>query len=246
MRSVIDFHCHLDLYPSPREVVDECRVRGVRVLSVTTTPSVWKVTSALVVDLTGACTALGLHPQLARERQGELHLLEALLPSARFVGEVGLDGDPQLQPDWDVQVRVFSRILEVCARAGGRVISVHSKLAAAQVIDLLSTHRNAGVPVLHWFSGAQRDLDRAIKIGCWFSVGPGMLRGSKGRRLAGLMPRGRVLTETDGPFCQLDGKPLMPWDVSIAEEQLAEVWGIPLGEVRETLTQNWRRLVAET
>ena len=45
---MIDFHCHLDLYPNPREVAKECAKRGLYVLSVTTTPSAWEGTSAVL------------------------------------------------------------------------------------------------------------------------------------------------------------------------------------------------------
>jgi TatD DNase family protein len=34
---VIDFHCHLDLYPDPHAVARDCATRGIYVLSVSTT-----------------------------------------------------------------------------------------------------------------------------------------------------------------------------------------------------------------
>ena len=44
---MIDFHCHVDLFPDPHEIARECRKRQLDVLSVTTTPSAWAGTSAL-------------------------------------------------------------------------------------------------------------------------------------------------------------------------------------------------------
>lgn len=41
---MIDFHCHLGLYPNPPAVRDECVRQGLYVLSVTTTPSAWEGT----------------------------------------------------------------------------------------------------------------------------------------------------------------------------------------------------------
>ena len=38
---MIDFHCHLDLYPDPRAVLDGIDARGTYVLAVTTTPKAW-------------------------------------------------------------------------------------------------------------------------------------------------------------------------------------------------------------
>ena len=89
---VIDFHCHLDLYPDPLAVRDECVKRGMYVLSVTTTPSAWQGTSALAADTKRIRTALGLHPQLAHERRNELTLFDGFLPRRPYIGEIGLDG----------------------------------------------------------------------------------------------------------------------------------------------------------
>jgi TatD DNase family protein len=103
----------------------------------------------------------------------------------------------------------------------------------------------AGIAVLHWFSGTQRDLTRAVDLGCWFSVGPTMLGSDKGRALAARMPRDRVLTESDGPFAQVEGRPAFPWDVEQAVYALAEVWAEPLSTVRDRLMANFRRLVSQ-
>ena len=121
---MIDFHCHLDLYPKPRQMVQECERRDLRVLSVTTTPSAWSGTSALATGSAGVRTALGLHPQLVHERKHELALFEQLLPGARFVGEVGLDGAPEFRRHWADQVAVFESILALCGAAGGRILSI--------------------------------------------------------------------------------------------------------------------------
>jgi TatD related DNase len=105
-----------------------------------------------------------------------------------------------------------------------------------------SAHPAAGVPILHWYSGGQRDLQRAIDEGCWFSVGPAMLLGEKGRKLVGSMPRDRILTEPDGPFATLNGRSALPWDVRTAVEMLAELWKIAVEDVDSLLDENLRKL----
>ena len=114
--------------------------------------------------------------------------------------EIGLDGGPEYQRYWNDQAMVFDHVLTGCRDAGGRVMSIHSRRASKAVIDRLEGCPEAGTPVLHWFSGSLRDLDRAVDLGSWFSVGPAMLRTEKGRALAARMPRERMLTESDGPF----------------------------------------------
>lgn len=103
---------------------------------------------------------------------------------------------------------------------------------------------SVGVPILHWYSGNQRELNRAIDLGCWFSVGPAMLDGEKGRALVASMPRDRLLTETDGPFGLLNGKSLFPWDVVQAIRAIASLWNVDEKYVDELLRDNLRRLSA--
>jgi TatD DNase family protein len=235
---VIDFHCHLDLYPDPHGLAQTCRDRGLYLLSVTTTPSAWRGTSALAEGAPRIRTALGLHPQIAHERKHELVLFEQLIGETRYVGEIGLDGGPEYKAHWSTQLTVFERALAICRAAGGRVISLHSRRAATKVLDAIDEHRGAGTPILHWFSGTVRELDRAIDLGCWFSVGPAMLRGEKGRLLATRMPRDRILTESDGPFAQVDGRAVWPWEASHATSGLASLWDQDERQVEQQLLAN--------
>src|SRR5262249_39096461 len=99
--------------------------------------------------------------------------------------------------------------------------------------------------VLHWFSGSARDLDRAINLGCWFSVGPAMLMGERGRALAARMPRDRVLTESDGPFAQVDRSPVMPWHVETAAYTLGTIWSLSSERTGQLLRDNLRTLIPE-
>jgi TatD DNase family protein len=215
-------------------------------LSVTTTPSAWEKTAELAVSAKRVRTALGLHPQLAQQRMGELSLFDEFLPSTRYVGEIGLDGSPEFRPHWQSQRQVFEHILGRCCNAGGRIMSIHSRRASREVLDALEAFPNAGTPVLHWFSGSLRDLDRAVRLGCWFSVGPGMLAGERGRSLIARMPRERVVTESDGPFAQIDGQSIMPWSVEGAIRNLGQIWNLPEASAQQVVGDNFRLLCLES
>lgn len=241
---MIDFHCHLDLYPKPSEIIQGCIERKIYVLSVTTTPSAWEVTANLSSRAKRINTALGLHPQLAHQRKSELKLFEKLLPAVKYVGEIGLDGLPEFEQHRSSQVEVFEEILQACQNIGGRVLSIHSRRAASDVLDCLTKTPGAGVPIMHWFSGSHRELARAIKMGCWFSVGPGMLNSAKGRKLAEKMPRNRLLTESDGPFAKVSRRPAVPWDCENVVLELSRLWAIPFSDVECILSDNLKRLVS--
>ena len=113
---MIDFHCHLDLYPDPHGLAQTCRDRGLYLLSVTTTPSAWRGTSALAEGAPRIRTALGLHPQIAHERKHELVLFEQLIGETRYVGEIGLDGGPEYKAHWQDQLTVFERALAIAGQ----------------------------------------------------------------------------------------------------------------------------------
>lgn len=239
---MIDFHCHLDLYPEPASVLNEVDARGTYVLAVTTTPKAWRGTRKLVGARKRVRVALGLHPELAAQRYSEVPLLCGLLPEARFIGEIGLDGSPAHRGSLDLQQQVFERILESSAMQGGRIMSIHSRGAATLVLDALEKHRGAGVPILHWFTGTVTELERAIAMGCWFSIGPAMFQSKKGRDLALRMPLKRVLTETDGPFAREGRNPFMPWQACGCLVELAALTGAEPDELKYQVRDNFRSL----
>ncbi|MFF1831169.1 Qat anti-phage system TatD family nuclease QatD [Paenarthrobacter sp. NPDC058040] len=243
---MIDFHCHLDLYPDPHDVAAEAQRRGIGVLSVTTTPSAWQGTSKLAVGRPVIKTAIGLHPQLAAERKHEVGLLELYLPETQFVGEIGLDGSPESRASWADQEFVFDRILRACREAGNKILSIHSRRAADPVMAMLEQLGGTNKPILHWFSGTQNQLKRAIDRDCWFSVGPSMLTGAKGKDLVARMPKNRILLETDGPFTQVRRASAKPWDIEESCELLAGLWGKDLGAVEWQIRHNERILIGMT
>ena len=238
----IDMHCHLDLYPDPFKVAAQCKKKDIYMLSVTTTPKAWEGTIKLATGCDKIKTALGLHPQLAHQRSHELELFDTLLPEAKYVGEIGLDGGKGFKKHWDVQLKVFRHILKSVSKADGRIMTIHSRSSASAVLDELADI--PGIPVLHWFTGTKKELRRAVEMGCWFSVGPAMLSTKKGFELTSNIPRERVLTESDGPFAKYNGKPLMPWDVRHSLSFLSANWDISEAEVRRQLLDNMNTLSA--
>jgi TatD DNase family protein len=121
-------------------------------------------------------------------------------------------------------------------------MSIHSRGAPSAVLDALERQRTSGVPILHWFSGTKTELARADALGCWFSVGPAMLRSRKGRELAAAMPVDRMLTETDAPFGRDGDSPLMPWQAYDCLNELADLKGLTVDILRRQLIANLRRL----
>lgn len=239
---MMDFHCHLDLYDNPKDIIQQVNSAGTYVLSVTTTPKAFPGTKKMAANAPRVRTALGLHPQLSGERYSELALFDLMLPETAYVGEIGLDGSKEYSDSFSVQVRVFRHILNSCDKSGGRVLSIHSRNAADSVLEHLDEAIGTSIPILHWFSGSMKAAKKANELGCWYSIGPAMLRTKGGCDRVSQMPITKVLLETDGPFAQRDGKPLSPVQAELCIPDLARIWGISIVATRRQLRHNLKKI----
>lgn len=243
----VDFHCHLDLYKDHAALIAECDRERVVTLAVTTTPKAWLRNRELAARSGQVRVALGLHPQLVGERESELPLFEHYLRDARYVGEIGLDAGPRFYRSFPAQERVFVSILRACAEQGGKVLTVHSVRAVGKVLGHVERELPADRSrvVLHWFTGTATEARRAIALGCYFSVNGEMLRSPKHRQLVAGLPADRLLTETDGPFVEVEGRPMRPRDVAQTVAELAALRGVPIEAMEGAILNNLRTLLYE-
>lgn len=237
---LVDTHCHVDLYPDAAPILQGAVSNRVLVLAVTNAPSVYFHTKRLSEQCNYLLPAVGLHPELVGTHGHEVELLLPLLEETRFVGEVGLDYVTPNKELREQQRKVFVKILERCAQLGGKVITVHSRRAASDVISAVGAGFNGSV-ILHWFTGTKREAEQALKIGCFFSVNPAMLASKSSQQLLDLLPRERVLTETDGPFVSYQRSPAIPPQTSVVASHLASLWSISEDESRNLLLNNFKR-----
>jgi TatD DNase family protein len=241
---LVDFHCHLDLYPDFEALVGESEQLGIFTLAVTTTPKAWSRNNKLASSTKYVRAALGLHPQLVVERWREIDLWERLLDETRYVGEVGLDAGPRYFSSMERQTEVFRRILRCCAKAGDKILSIHSVRTATKVLDLIEEEvpRGRSKFVFHWFTGSIADAKRAASLGCYFSVNSQMLTTDRGRALVSSLPVDRILTETDGPFTSEGSGPARPRDVGRAVTLLGAAKGLSPDQSAEAVLRNLKAL----
>jgi TatD DNase family protein len=244
---LVDFHCHLDLYPDHEERVAACERERIFTLAVTTTPHAWPRNQELTFKTKYVRAALGLHPQLIKERARELGIWREYLPSARYVGEVGLDAGPRFYSSFELQKDVFKTILCDSAEQGGKILTIHSVRAGKAVLDMIEAFlpRSRGVAVLHWFTGTKAEADRAANLGCYFSINREMLRNDRHRAMVSTLPLNRFLTETDGPFVKVDGRDAQPSDVAGTVDELSRLRSVPRSELVGIVAENLKRLVSE-
>jgi TatD DNase family protein len=240
----VDTHCHVDLFPDPGAVMQEAQEARVGIVAVTNTPSVFEPMVRLAEPFPSVFVAVGLHPELAIERESELGLVPALWARTRFVGEVGLDGTARDPRALASQQRVLASFLRCAADHPSRLMTVHSRRAAREVLSTLD-HVTATV-VLHWFSGSLSQAREAAARGWFFSVNSAMLGSDRGRALIASLPQAQVLTETDGPFVEVAGRPSRPVDVRGVVDGLARLWRVEHEEARHRIMDNFFRCVSAT
>jgi TatD DNase family protein len=241
----VDFHTHLDLYPDLSSAIAACDRRRTATLTVTTTPKAFARNRELADSSEFVRVALGLHPQLVEERSDEIALFEKLLPRSRYVGEVGLDAGPRHYRSLDLQKSIFERVLRLCALEEGKILSVHSVRATKPVLDMVEEHmpRERGTVVLHWFTGSVKEVRRGVQLGCYFSVNERMLNSPNGQHVLREIPLDRLLTETDGPFVERNGRPVEAGDVKYAVEAIAGLRGQTLMDIRRQILKNLGALI---
>lgn len=239
----MDLHSHLDLYPDAMGILAEVNRRNSFTLVVTTSPRAWVGTSKVFSGHRNIHVALGLHPEIVDRKASEKSLLLSLVEHAPFIGEIGLDGSPRFRKTLLLQEEIFAAVVARCEQVGGKIMSIHSRGAVGRVLDILERHPLAGQAVFHWFSGTEKQLLRAISLGCWFSVGPAMLQGLKGQELFQGMPMDRVLPETDGPFAQVAGRSLQPWDAVSIANYVSRIWHMRPEQVLIQWNHNLSRLL---
>ena len=241
---MIDFHCHLDLYPSALKTFEMASKLNYYTLAVTTSPRAWRLAKHYFANRKNIGVALGLHPEIAVDKFNELSFFLNSIPETSFIGEIGIDGTAKYKGTLDVQKEIFEKVLLTSEACGGKILSIHSRNAAQTVLDYIESTVRLSIPVLHWFSGSLQEAQHAVGLDCWFSIGPPMLCNKNGLAIIDMLPMNKILPETDGPFATHNGKSLMPWDTSLVIDGLSRVRGIKREKLQEQMHENLLELFA--
>ena len=162
------------------------------------------------------------------------------LPMCDFVGEIGLDyskGSYERTKQREVLGWILDR--EDIDR---KVLSVHSRGAERDVIAALTGSSNVKA-ILHWYTGPSVLVEKALEMGLYFSMNALMLRTKRGRRLIEVIPRNRILTETDGPYGYVGRCPATPSAIPGIVESIASAWDVSHCLARSMIWENWTTLL---
>ena len=255
---MIDSHCHLadqTFAADLEDVVRRAKDAGVeRALVILEAGNASEAAQAVRVEQLWPEVrfSIGVHPHQAHQfaddpaRAGAVVREQcAATPSARAIGEIGLDYHYDYSPR-DVQHAVFRAQLRAALELD-RPVVIHTREADEDTIAML---REAGPSlrgVLHCFTGTDTLRDAGLALGFYISLA-GILTFPKAaqlRKTAQRVPLERLLTETDSPFLApvpYRGKRNEPAYVARVVETLAGMHQTPAADLARQTAANFHCL----
>ncbi len=191
--------------------------------------------------------AAGIHPEEAHDLPADWESrLAGLLaqPKEVAVGEIGLDYHFAENPPREAQRDVFEKQILLAGRLGLPVI-VHDREAHGDTMALLRKHRPRGV--VHCFSGSAEMAKEVLRLGMYIGLG-GAVTFKNARvpvEVAKLVPRDRLLLETDCPYMApvpYRGKRNDSTLIACVADRLAEIRGESAQEIIDRANENAKRL----
>ncbi|MDB5686425.1 MAG: TatD family deoxyribonuclease, partial [Rhizorhabdus sp.] len=205
----VDSHCHLN-YPKlverQAEVLAAARAAGVTtMLNISTRAAEWDAVIGTAEREPDVWASIGIHPHDADTHEDiETALLveRAAHPRVIGIGETGLDFYYD-KSDRDRQRASFRRHI-AAARETGLPLIVHTREAETDTTAIIVEEMGKGAftGVIHCFT-ASADLARAmLDVGFYISLSGIVTFKNAGdlRDTARMIPRERLLIETDSPF----------------------------------------------
>ena len=238
----------------PVEILTELREKGAGpMLDVAIEPEDGSLMRRLTGGIDEVYHSCGLHPgKTAREdREEALERVESELSSGyyRAVGETGLDWYRMYAPR-ETQITLFERHLDLAARFDLPVI-VHNREADRDCLDRLV---HASLPrggVMHCFSSSPEWVAPFLDAGMYISFAGNLTfrNAASLREAIRLVPRDRLLLETDAPFLAPHphrGTPNHPGLLSYTLQVAAELLGERAEDVARRTAANLKRMLVAT
>jgi TatD DNase family protein len=234
---LIDTHCHLLDYQSP-DFISKLAQTNITIHAVTTTLTEYKKLCPLVKKYPNILPSMGLFPLKVKDETHSLEEFLSTIKDTQLIGEVGLDYTSSNE-DQQLQKNVLKQIIAECQRVKGRILSLHSRRSAEDVLRIIGDDFH-GTAIMHWYSGPI-ELIKATPKNIFFSINAAMLKSRNGKQILNALQPSQILTETDGPYVKVHDRPSEPSDIKIVIQSLSQKWGVSIEAVLSIIDENYRR-----
>ncbi len=254
---LVDTHCHLDFTdfePERDAVVQRALDAGIkRMVTISTHVRKFDAIRTLAETYEPVYCSVGTHPNNAHE---ELDVTADDLvrlaghPKVVAIGEAGLDYHYDYAPK-EAQQQGFLTHIEAARRTQLPLV-IHARSADSDMAEILEreTGKGAFPFILHCFSSGRALAEKGIELGGYVSFS-GILtfkNSAEIREVASIVPRDRLLVETDAPYLAPvphRGKRNEPSFVQHTASVLAETIGVGPKEIAAITSDNVFRLFSK-
>lgn len=247
---IIDTHCHLNdemLYKDLDNVISRALKVGVKKMIVIG----WDENSSkLAIDLAERYefiyAVIGFHPENAFDIDDEVLYKTLNLykhPKVVGIGEIGLDYHWTKEPDKrEIQKNYFIKQIEFANKVG-LPISIHSREAFNDTIEILNNHKPIHGGVMHCYSGSVENIKDIINLNLYIGLdGPVTFSNAKTpKEVAAEIPLDRLVVETDSPYLSphpLRGTVNEPANISLIIDAIADIRDMSKKHLLDILYQN--------
>lgn len=191
----------------------------------------------------GFKSMMGLHPTYVKaDFEKQLKIIEHAIDQNVVVGigEIGLDYY------WDLafvdQQKVAFKNQLKWAVARDLPVSIHSRNATQDCIDVVALFEGKVKGVFHCFSGNEAEAQAIIDMGMHLGIGGNITyKSNPVRDFIKHIPISNIVLETDSPYLApvpMRGKANTPANLPFIQKELARLMGVSDEEVAEHTTRN--------
>lgn len=233
MKDLIDTHFHLDFYKNHKKIYSDINALHQYTLCMTNSPEIYKECQKLYWNTKYVKFALGFNPKEIHT-QNSFKMFLNMFKGAEYIGEIGLDFSSKYIKSKEYQLEWFEKIIELCSK-DNKLISIHVVESEKYIINILKKYKPQKC-IIHWYNGNEESLKELIKIGCYFSINTNMIKKNNSKLF--LIPKEKLLIESDGPFTSIEGKKFEPRLLKRQYEIIAEYFNID--NIEETIYNNFK------
>ena len=247
---LIDTHCHLNdevLYKDLDNVISRALKVGVEKMIVVG----WDENSSkLAIELADKYpfiyAIIGFHPENIFDINDEILYRTLNLykhPKVVAIGEIGLDYHWSKEPEKRaLQKDFFIKQIEFANKVG-LPISIHSREAFFDTVEILKQHKPRYSGVMHCYSGSVENLQDIINLNLYIGLdGPVTFTNAKTpKEVAKEVPLEKLVLETDCPYLSphpLRGTVNEPANISLIADAIADIRKMSKKHLLDVVYQN--------
>lgn len=239
MMNLIDTHFHLDYYKNYPEIAKNITEQRQYTICVTNSPGVFMSCKKIISETRYLKFAIGFHPRESSLCASDIRDFTRLIRLTNYVGEIGLDYSSKSYMNKQQQLRFFSQVVDICS-SENKLMTIHIRKAEEDAITILERYKPNKV-IIHWYTGNRANMKKLVDLGCYFSINTNMVN-SRASEKYHLLPRERLLIESDGPYTKVNNRKYSPLLLKDAYEVIAKFYDNP--DLIRDVYENFKRILS--